>query len=49
MPDKFTLNDAFKRFTGDQDKVLTPRETIDNFLEKAAGIGLDILQGNPAG
>jgi ribosomal protein S12 methylthiotransferase accessory factor len=40
----WTLNDAFKQFTLDQDKVLDPRETVKRFREKLARAGLDILE-----
>jgi len=39
------LNDAFKKYTEDQDKILTPRETVDNFKARLAKLDLDILEG----
>ncbi len=38
------LNDAFKRFTLDQDKIKSPEETIKIFKEKLKTLNLDILQ-----
>ncbi len=38
------LNDAFKRFTLDQDKIKTPEETIKSFKEKLKGLDIDILE-----
>ncbi len=37
------LNDAFKTFTADQDKVLAPEETVRRFRKRLAEIDLDIL------
>jgi len=37
------LNDAFKRFTKDQDKILPPEETVRKFKEKLKRLDLDIL------
>ena len=37
------LNDAFKTVTTDQDKIVTPEETIRRFREKLRRIDLDIL------
>ncbi len=34
MTHTITLNDAFKRFTLDQDKILPPEETVRLFKEK---------------
>ena len=39
-----TLNDAFKKVTDDQDKIMTPEETVRIFKKKASNIGLDILE-----
>jgi len=39
-----TLNDAFKRFTLDQDKIFPPRETVKRFKEKLKAVDLDILK-----
>jgi ribosomal protein S12 methylthiotransferase accessory factor len=44
MPHKVTLNDAFKRFTVDQDKIKTPDETIESFKNKLKTLDLDILE-----
>lgn len=38
------LNDAFKRFTLDQDKIKSPEETIRSFKQKLKSIDLDILE-----
>ncbi|MCD6224531.1 MAG: YcaO-like family protein [Deltaproteobacteria bacterium] len=43
MNSKIILNDAFKSFTLDQDKILPPKETVSRFREKLAGTGLNIL------
>ncbi|MEE4261122.1 MAG: YcaO-like family protein [Desulfobacteraceae bacterium] len=40
-----TLNDAYKRFTKDQDKILDPEETVKRFKDKLKTIELDILKG----
>jgi len=45
MADKVVLSDAFKRFTLDQDKVLTPEETVRRFKERLKEVSLDILEG----
>jgi len=39
-----TLNDAYKRFTLDQDKILPPEETVKRFKDKLKKIDLDILK-----
>ncbi|NNL75809.1 MAG: tetratricopeptide repeat protein, partial [Desulfobacterales bacterium] len=41
---KVKLNDAYKRFTLDQDKILTPDETVKRFQKKLKQIDLDILK-----
>ena len=41
---KITLSDAYKRFTFDQDKILTPQETVKRFKEKLKKVNLDILK-----
>ena len=41
---KVHLNDAYKTFTLDQDKIVSPEETIDRFREKLASVDLDILE-----
>ena len=40
----FTLTDAFKGYTFDQDKVLTPEETIARVRERLARLDLEILK-----
>ena len=37
------LKDAVKGYTYDQDKIISPEETVDRFKKKAADAGLDIL------
>jgi len=44
MAGKVILKDAFKQFTLDLDKVLTPEETVRRFKEKLKGVNLDILE-----
>lgn len=44
MAHKIILNDAFKRFTLDQDKILPPEETVQRFKEKLKKVDLDILE-----
>lgn len=44
MTHKIILNDAFKRFTIDQDKILPPEETVRRFKEKLKKVDLDILE-----
>jgi len=43
MTHKIVLQDAFKRFTLDQDKIVSPEETIKDFKEKLMKVDLDIL------
>ena len=43
MTHKIILNDAFKLFTLDQDKILPPEETVRRFKEKLKKVDLDIL------
>ena len=38
------LQDAFKKFRLDQDKIITPEETVKRFREKLKKINLDILE-----
>jgi ribosomal protein S12 methylthiotransferase accessory factor len=38
------LNDAYKKFTKDQDKILPPDETVKRFKDKLKTIDLDILK-----
>ncbi len=40
---KIELKDAVKGYTYDQDKIVSPEETVANFKEKTAGLNLDIL------
>ncbi len=44
MSCKIVLNDVFKKYTLDQDKVLPPQETVRRFREKLGMINLDILE-----
>ena len=44
MTKKIFLKDAFKRFTLDQDKILSPEETVFRFKEKLKKVNLDILE-----
>ncbi len=44
MNHKVVLKDAFKRYTHDQDKILTPEETVRRFKEKLKDVNLDILE-----
>ena len=39
-----TLNDAHKKYTKDQDKILNPEETVKRFKDKLKTIELDILK-----
>lgn len=39
-----TLNDAIKKVTHDQDKVMEPEETVRRFKEKTASLSLNILE-----
>jgi ribosomal protein S12 methylthiotransferase accessory factor len=41
---KIILKDAFKKFTLDQDKILSPEETVRRFKSKLKTIDLDILE-----
>ncbi|MCF6248936.1 MAG: YcaO-like family protein [Desulfobacula sp.] len=43
MTYKIKLNDALKGYTYDQDKIMSPKETIAGFKEKSARLNLDIL------
>jgi ribosomal protein S12 methylthiotransferase accessory factor len=45
MPFKIELNDAHKTYTFDQDKILTPEDTLKRFKEKLKKVNLDILKG----
>ncbi len=44
MKNKMILKDAFKTFTLDQDKILSPEETVRRLREKLKKINLDILE-----
>jgi ribosomal protein S12 methylthiotransferase accessory factor len=44
MTTKIILKDAFKRFTLDQDKILSPEETVLRFKKKLKKVNLDILE-----
>jgi ribosomal protein S12 methylthiotransferase accessory factor len=43
MSYRITLEDALKNYTLDQDKILSPQETVKRFREKLKSIDLDIL------
>jgi len=43
MSYKIELKDAFKGYTYDQDKVVSPEETVKRFKEKTKNLNLDIL------
>lgn len=43
MSVRIELKDAHKGYTYDQDKIMSPQETVDNFKKKTAGLNLDIL------
>jgi ribosomal protein S12 methylthiotransferase accessory factor len=45
MTSKVILKDAIKRFTLDQDKVLTPEETVQRFKQRLKRVDLDLLEG----
>jgi ribosomal protein S12 methylthiotransferase accessory factor len=42
-PEPLKLEDALKQFRHDQDKIITPEQTVDRFRERLALTGLDIL------
>jgi len=44
MTHTIILNNAFKRFTLDQDKIFSPEETVRRFKEKLKKVDLDILE-----
>lgn len=44
MTGRVILKDAFKRFTFDQDKVITPEKTVQEFKKKLKEVNLDILE-----
>ena len=43
MSYKIELKDALKGYTYDQDKIMSPEETVAGFKEKTAKLNLDIL------
>ncbi len=43
MTYKIQLKDAHKGYTYDQDKIMSPKETVEKFKEKSASLNLDIL------
>jgi ribosomal protein S12 methylthiotransferase accessory factor len=43
MTQKIILKDAFKKYTLDQDKIITPEETLKKFKGKLTSLSLDIL------
>nr|HID57789.1 tetratricopeptide repeat protein [Desulfobacterales bacterium] len=45
MSHKVILHDAFKGYTFDQDKVVSPEETVRRFRERLKEVQLDILEG----
>lgn len=44
MTEKIILQDAYKGYTVDQDKVVAPEETVRRFRERLAALDLDILE-----
>ncbi len=44
MHQKITLGNAFKTYTLDQDKIISPEETVKRFKEKLSRLNLDILE-----
>ena len=44
MSYKIKLNDAFKGYTLDQDKICTPSDTVRHFKDKLKEVNLDILE-----
>jgi ribosomal protein S12 methylthiotransferase accessory factor len=44
MKFKVELNDAYKNYTFDQDKILAPEDTVRHFNEKLKNLNLDILK-----
>ena len=44
MSYKIVLQDAYKGYTLDQDKIVTPEETVRRFKEKLKAVDLDILK-----
>ncbi len=44
MSHRIVLKDAYKVYKEDQDKILTPEETVKRFREKLAAVNLDLLE-----
>ena len=44
MKFKVELNDAYKNYTFDQDKILAPEDTVARFKEKLKKVNIDILK-----
>jgi len=44
MPYEVVLRDAYKGYTLDQDKIVTPEETVKRFRERLKRVDLDILE-----
>ena len=44
MTYKIEIEDAYKTYTHDQDKILSPTETVQQFRKKLQGVDLDILK-----
>ena len=44
MSHEVILNDAFKGYTVDQDKIVSPEQTVLRFKEKLKQVDLDILE-----
>ena len=44
MSFKIELNDAYKAYTFDQDKILSPEDTVKRFKKKLRKVNLDILK-----
>ena len=45
MRGRIELQDAFKGYTLDQDKILTPEQTVERFRARLKEVDLDILEG----
>lgn len=45
MPFKIELNDAYKTYSFDQDKIFPPEDTVRRFKDKLKKVNLDILKG----
>jgi ribosomal protein S12 methylthiotransferase accessory factor len=44
MSNKIILNDAYKKFTNDQDKICSPEETVNRFKDKIKKLDINILE-----